>query len=129
MLTDELKDAVLALPIEERMELVGLLNRSIFSEKYDTQLEIMDRGASVIQDLFGINVKARNRLADVVDARTMFCYNMRQRGMYYRVIGDYLGLDHSTVMYYCGRMSDAFELPKVYQSLIRKYEKFNDSLT
>ena len=128
MLTDELKRRVLSLTIEERMELVLFVNRSIEESRSETEQELLTRGAMAVMDLFGVIVMARTSLADVVDARKVFCYRMRQEGMRYKVMARYLGLDHSTVMYYCGAMADALALPKAYRGLVKKYEMLNERM-
>ena len=126
--TERLRRECLSLPTEERVRLINLLSKSVADERYETQRAMLERGADVIRELFGVDVSARTRFRSVVDARQVFCYRMRQEGMYYRTFGEFLGLDHSTVLYYCERMADAFELPKMYADMVEKSRRFDEAL-
>ena len=89
---------------------------------------MMERGAALILDLFGVDVKARARKSRVVDGRTVFCYRMRQEGISLMSIGRFLKMNHSSVIFHCKRMADAFELPHLFQDLVEKYKRFDEAL-
>lgn len=128
-LTDALKRRCLALSVKDRADLVTLLSRSMGEEMHETEWEMMERGVSLMRSLFGNDIRRKNRERDVVDLRTVFCYRMRQEGMYFRTIGEFLGQDHSTVLCSCRRMEDALRFPKIYAGMVEMYNRFNESFT
>lgn len=64
-----------------------------------------------------------------VDMRCVFCYRVRQEGVPYQLIGDYLGMNHASVIHLCGKMRDALDYPFMFQGLVEKYNWFDSLLT
>ena len=88
---------------------------------------LLEKGERLIRELFGVDVRSRNRSRDVSDLRAMFCHKMREEGFTLNAIGDYLGLKHPTVHHNVAKISDALQVPQAYAELIDKYKRFNEA--
>lgn len=124
----QIEAAALALPWATRKELADRLMRSLAEERDEDNYRFLERGADIIRDTFGRDIRQRSRERDLVDLRTVYCYRMRQEGIYLRVIGAYLNLDHSTVQFHVTKMNDAFKYPKAFPGLVKKYNTFNQAI-
>ena len=124
----QIEEAALALPWQRRKDLADRLMRSLAEERDENNYRFLERGADLIRDTFGKDIRQRSRERELVDLRTVYCYRMRQEGIYLRVIGAYLNLDHSTVLFHCGKMADAFRYPKAFPGLVKKYNTFNNAI-
>lgn len=129
-LTPYLRRRCLALCIEDRVALLGALRESLTqSERTEKdarrRMQILARA---MKGLTGLEVCLRTRNRDYVRARDVFAFTARQEGITQKAVGEFLGLDHSTVNRCEFRMKTAFTLPAIYEDYLSLYNKFTNAI-
>lgn len=126
-LTPYLRRKVLDLPLADKVALYRDLSKSIHipEEKASKRMAVLrDR----MLEQTGIDVLRRTRLAEVVEARTVFVCVCQLEGYAQTQIARFLGKDHSTVCHAYKTMRNAFDYPQQYPTLIDLYNNFTKAI-
>ena len=128
-LSTYIRQKILTLPASERAELISVLQRSLTApvpvEKRGARLEHL---ADVMQGVTGVDPRRQCRKTEYIVARAAFVTIARREGFSQRTIGDFLGLNHSSVCCVERTMRVAFEHPRWYKQFIETYNKFTEAI-
>lgn len=125
-LTPYFRRQVLELPLEDRLELIRDIERSL-GDPQDGEERLAGLG-TVLGELTGADLRERCRRKDLVRARAVFVAVARAEGYSQLCISRYLGLNHSTVCYLEKRMTEAFTMPGQFGDYIDLYNSFTQKL-
>lgn len=73
---------------------------------------------NIVEEVFGVDIKSSRRFKDIIEARMVFSKILRERGVPYTKIGEYLGRDHACIINYIQKFNTYFR----EKSLNDKYE-------
>lgn len=129
-LTPYLRRRCLALRLADRVALEGIIRESLTpslrtEDKTLARLEVLSETMCAIG---GLEVRQRTRKADYVRARTIFAFVARQEGISQNTIGNFLGIDHSTIHYLEVKMADVFKTPTAWGDYIELYNQFTSAI-
>ena len=79
-------------------------------------------------DASGINVLEMCRRKEVVWARNMVMYKLCMTGMSLSKVGEYFGMDHSSVWYCKNQVKTMLDYPMIYVDELELWVKFNEQL-
>ena len=128
MNNEERKDIIIRnaakLPDEERVEVAKRILE-------DTPVpDVVKRLAVILpiaEDVVGRKMGS-SRDSDNVTIRRMVAYRLKEEGFRHYHIGQAMGVNHSTVLYYVRTMKDAFDEPIFYEQDIRRYMRFKEAV-
>lgn len=129
-LTPYLRRRCLALRVMDRVALEAIIRESLTpsqrtEDKAVLRLECLAEAMCAIN---GIEVRQRTRKMEYVKARTIFAFVARQEGFSQTTIGDFLGINHSTIHYLEAKMGDAFKVPESWRDYIELYNQFTSAI-
>lgn len=116
------------LPVYERVVLHREILKSLESPELVQTDVRLNRLAEDMQSLTGLDVRERSRKTDIVRARVVFVFVARAEGFSQATIGNFLGLDHSTVCCIEKKMRDALSFPAAYRDYIALYNQFTTAI-
>lgn len=129
-LTPYLRRRCLALKASDRAALVRIMTESL-TPSLRTEDQVKARLAQMgetMAALTGLEITRRCRRTEYMRARTIFAFTARQEGFTQESIGEYLGLDHSTIHNMEKRMGDAFDVPTCWPDYIELYNLFTTAI-
>ena len=130
-LTPYLRRRVLNLSKVDRLALQREIMASIREECRSNPVTRMEVLARKMEDVSGVDllhVRGHRGPMGTTTARTVFCFVARMDGITQQRIGDFLGVNHSTVACAEGRMRDALATPRFFPDLIRLYNEFTQQI-
>lgn len=127
-----IRQRLLMLSASERAELISTLERSLTESERPTTAEQqavrLGYLADVMQGVAGVDPRRQCRKTAYIVARAALVTIARREGFSQRVIGDFLGLNHSSVCCIERTMCAAFEHPRWYPQFIETYNKFTEAI-
>lgn len=129
-LTPYLRRRCLDLKVEDRVALVRIMTESL-TQSVRTENQVNERLAQMgrtMAALTGLEITRRCRKAEYMRARTIFAFAARQEGITQQNIGDYLGLNHSTIHNMEKKMCDVFDVPACWPDYIELYNLFTTAI-
>lgn len=121
----ELMQQCLLLPTDEKQALISFLSSSLDKEQEDVSsrfFALYKAATSIVGD----GILTDSRLRELVIGRMMIVYQMRQEGYTLHMIGRHLGRNHSSVYNLEKRMEDVLKYPKLFQSEIQQWNRFQE---
>jgi hypothetical protein len=121
----ELMQQCLLLPTDEKQALMSFLCCSLDKEQKDASsrfFALYKAATSIVGD----GILTDSKMRELVIGRMLIVYQMRQEGYTLQVIGKHLGRNHSSVYNLEKRMEDALNYPKVFQSEIQQWDRFQE---
>lgn len=116
----ELSRAVLDAPMEDRIILAWLLEKSVEAPGLQKDAP---RLLEMMNELVGFDITARRRNAEYVRARVVFAFVAVHLGMNYTQVGRLLGVTWTNVIYYCDVMGNALTSP-FFVDYVNLYKEF-----
>lgn len=129
-LTPYLRRRCLDLKVEDRVALVRIMTESL-TQSVRTENQVNERLAQMgrtMAALTGLEITHRCRRTEYMRARTIFAFTARQEGITQQNIGDYLGLNHSTIHNMEKKMCDVFDVPSCWPDYIELYNLFTTAI-
>lgn len=127
-----IRQKLLTLPATERAELISILQHSLTDVGRPTtdeqKVARMQHLSAVMTAVTGVDPRKQCRKTEYLVARAAFVTVARREGVSQTAIGDFLGLNHSSVCCVERTMRDAFEHPRWYPQFIETYNKFIEAL-
>ena len=125
-MNEELINEVMALPSNERKELMDTIRKSLEDEGYfitSSQLwadYLLRTAASVLQ----IGWPDNSQRDESVYCRTMVAYQLRSEGRTMHNVGDLVGRNHATVVNMLHNMETVLAHPHIYRTANAQYQQF-----
>lgn len=125
-MNEELINEVMALPSNERKELMDAIRKSLEEEGYfTTSLQrwvdyLLRTAASVLK----IEWPDNSRRDESVYCRTMVAYQLRSEGMSINRVADCIGRHHATVLHMINGMEDIIANPRIFKTEYAQYQQF-----
>lgn len=85
--------------------------------------------AGILSALVGSNILAHSRKRELVWARNMACYRLVMDGYSQGQVGKFMGLNHATVFHGKEQVANMLEMPSMYPTEVRVWEKFTELLS
>lgn len=115
----------LLLPTDEKQALISFISSSLDKEQEDAAsrfFTLYKAATSIVGD----GILTDSRMRELVIGRMMIVYQMRQEGYTLHMIGRHLGRNHSSVYNLEKRMEDVLNYPKIFQSEIQQWDRFQE---
>jgi chromosomal replication initiation ATPase DnaA len=71
-----------------------------------------------VKQVTEVDVRTKSRLRNNIYAKKIYCTIARQKGHTFKTIGDFIGIDHATVLWHC---NDTKYLLKQDESFMNNY--------
>ena len=121
----ELMQQCLLLPNDEKQALISFISSSLDKEQEDSASRFFTL-YKVATSIVGDGILTDSRMRELVIGRMLIVYQMRQEGYTLQVIGGHLGRNHASVYNLEKRMEDVLNYPKVFQSEIQQWDRFQE---
>lgn len=121
----ELMQQCLLLPTDEKQALISFLSSSLDKEQEDVSsrfFALYKAATSIVGD----GILTDSRMRELVIGRMMIVYQMRQEGYTLHTIGRHMRRNHSSVYNLEKRMEDVLNYPKIFQSEIQQWNRFQE---
>lgn len=125
-LTPYLRRQVLNLPPQDRIALVQAIQATF--NGVPTPAERLEYLADKMNAAAGLEIRERTNARAFATARWLFAFVARREGYPQAVIGNFLGLDHSSICHGEKRVSEMFAYPEAYGKELELYNKYIESL-
>lgn len=123
---NELTLQYLSLPMEEKEELIKVLNASIIDEiEDDGRFHLL---LKVATEIVGEGILSRSREYKCVMGRKMIAWQMREEGYSLMAIGRRMGRHHATIVHFLKLMEDIFKFPGVFKTDEAYWKQFKNRL-
>lgn len=111
---NELTRQCLALSMEDKEQLIKVLNASIIDEiEDDGRFHVL---LKIATEIVGDGILTRSRDYNCVMGRKMIAWQMREEGYSLQAIGRRMGRHHATILHLLRLMEDMFKFPGCFKT-------------
>ena len=106
------------------------MKKQLLKSHHIIQLNLIFSRACLLNKLDSVDIKTRCRKRNFVDAKRMFVHLMYEKDSKFNLmtLKDYMGLDHTTLLFYLRTSRNLYDTDKTYQQIFELLKDFKQTL-